>query len=152
MQKFDLVVIGGGINGTGVARDAAGRGLSVLLCEKDDLAQATSSSSTKLIHGGLRYLEFFHFKLVRESLREREILLKSMPHIIWPLRFTLPHHKGLRPSWLLRLGLFIYDHMGGRKLLPPTKKINLKKHKSGIPLKDKFSIGFEYSESKISPL
>ena len=146
MQKFDLVVIGGGINGTGVARDAAGRGLSVLLCEKDDLAQATSSSSTKLIHGGLRYLEFFHFKLVRESLREREILLKSMPHIIWPLRFTLPHHKGLRPSWLLRLGLFIYDHMGGRKLLPPTKKINLKKHKSGIPLKDKFSIGFEYSD------
>ena len=146
MQKFDLVVIGGGINGTGVARDAAGRGLSVLLCEKDDLAQATSSSSTKLIHGGLRYLEFFHFKLVRESLREREILLKSMPHIIWPLRFTLPHHKGLRPSWLLRFGLFIYDHMGGRKLLPPTKKINLKKHKSGIPLKDKFSIGFEYSD------
>ena len=146
MQKFDLVVIGGGINGTGVARDAAGRGLSVLLCEKDDLAQATSSSSTKLIHGGLRYLEFFHFKLVRESLREREILLKSMPHIIWPLRFTLPHHKGLRPSWLLRLGLFIYDHMGGRKLLPPTKKINLKKHKTGIPLKDKFSIGFEYSD------
>ena len=146
MQKFDLVVIGGGINGTGVARDAAGRGLSVLLCEKDDLAQATSSSSTKLIHGGLRYLEFFHFKLVRESLREREILLKSMPHIIWPLRFTLPHHRGLRPSWLLRLGLFIYDHMGGRKLLPPTKKINLKKHKTGIPLKDKFSIGFEYSD------
>ena len=146
MQKFDLVVIGGGINGTGVARDAAGRGLSVLLCEKDDLAQATSSSSTKLIHGGLRYLEFFHFKLVRESLREREILLRSMPHIIWPLRFTLPHHRGLRPSWLLRLGLFIYDHMGGRKLLPPTKKINLKKHKTGIPLKDKFSIGFEYSD------
>ena len=146
MQKFDLVVIGGGINGTGVARDAAGRGLSVLLCEKDDLAQATSSSSTKLIHGGLRYLEFFHFKLVRESLREREILLRSMPHIIWPLRFTLPHHRGLRPSWLLRLGLFIYDHIGGRKLLPPTKKINLKKHKTGIPLKDKFSIGFEYSD------
>ena len=146
MQKFDLVVIGGGINGTGVARDAAGRGLSVLLCEKDDLAQATSSSSTKLIHGGLRYIEFFHFKLVRESLREREILLKSMPHIIWPLRFTLPHHRGLRPSWLLRLGLFIYDHMGGRKLLPPTKKINLKKHKTGIPLKDKFSTGFEYSD------
>ena len=115
MQEFDLVVIGGGINGAGVARDASGRGLSVLLCEKDDLAQATSSSSTKLIHGGLRYLEFFHFNLVRESLREREILLNSMPHIIWPLRFILPHHNGLRPAWLLRLGLFLYDHIGGRK-------------------------------------
>lgn len=146
MQKVDLLVIGGGINGSGVARDAAGRGLKVILCEKDDLAQATSSSSTKLIHGGLRYLEFLHFKLVRESLREREILLNSMPHIIWPLRFILPHHKGLRPIWLLRLGLFIYDHIGGRKLLPSTKTINLKKHLAGVPLKDKFSVGFEYSD------
>ena len=146
MQEFDLVVIGGGINGAGVARDASGRGLSVLLCEKDDLAQATSSSSTKLIHGGLRYLEFFHFNLVRESLREREILLNSMPHIIWPLRFILPHHNGLRPAWLLRLGLFLYDHIGGRKILPATKKINLKNHESGNPLKKNFSIAFEYSD------
>tara|TARA_B100000945_G_scaffold123892_2_gene98367 strand:- start:792 stop:2303 length:1512 start_codon:yes stop_codon:yes gene_type:complete len=146
MQEFDLVVIGGGINGAGVARDASGRGLSVLLCEKDDLAQATSSSSTKLIHGGLRYLEFFHFNLVRESLREREILLNSMPHIIWPLRFILPHHNGLRPAWLLRLGLFLYDHIGGRKLLPATKKINLKNHESGNPLKKNFSVAFEYSD------
>ena len=111
MEEFDLLIIGGGINGSGVARDAAGRGLKVLLCEKDDLAQATSSSSTKLIHGGLRYLENFDFKLVRESLVERETLLRSMPHIIWPLRFVLPHHSGLRPYWLIRLGLLFYDYL-----------------------------------------
>ena len=107
---YDILVIGGGINGCGIARDAAGRGLSVLLCEKDDLAQATSSASTKLFHGGLRYLEYYEFRLVREALIEREILLKAMPHISWPMRFVLPHHSGLRPSWLLRLGLFLYDH------------------------------------------
>ena len=122
---FDLVIIGGGVNGCGIARDAAGRGLSVLLCEQGDLAQATSSASTKLFHGGLRYLEFYEFRLVREALIEREVLLRAMPHISWPLRFILPHHKGLRPAWLLRLGLFIYDHLGGRKILPPTRTLDL---------------------------
>ena len=110
MGTFDLVVIGGGINGAGIARDAAGRGLKVLLCEKDDFAQHTSSSSSKLIHGGLRYLEYYDFKLVRHALNEREVLLRAAPHIIWPLRFILPHHKALRPRWLIRLGLFLYDH------------------------------------------
>ena len=117
--SYDLAVIGGGINGCGIARDAAGRGLSVWLCEKDDLAAGTSSASTKLIHGGLRYLEYYEFRLVREALIEREVLLRgSRPHIIWPLRFVLPHHAGMRPAWLLRLGLFLYDHLGGRKILP----------------------------------
>ena len=106
---FDVLVIGGGINGTGIARDAAGRGLKTLLCEKDDLAQHTSSSSTKLIHGGLRYLEHYDFLLVRKALMEREVLLKAAPHIIWPMRFVLPHHKELRPAWLIRMGLFMYD-------------------------------------------
>lgn len=146
MDEFDLLIIGGGINGSGVARDAAGRGLRVLLCEKDDLAQATSSSSTKLIHGGLRYLENFDFKLVRESLVERETLLKSMPHIIWPLRFILPHHSGLRPYWLIRLGLLFYDYLGSRKILKGTKSINLLEHKSGDALKNVFTKGFEYSD------
>ena len=146
MEEFDLLIIGGGINGSGVARDAAGRGLKVLLCEKDDLAQATSSSSTKLIHGGLRYLENFDFKLVRESLVERETLLRSMPHIIWPLRFVLPHHSGLRPYWLIRLGLLFYDYLGSRKLLEGTKSVNLLSHPSGAPLKDEFTKGFEYSD------
>jgi len=132
---YDILVIGGGINGCGIARDAAGRGLSVLLCEKDDLAQATSSASTKLFHGGLRYLEYYEFRLVREALIEREILLKAMPHISWPMRFVLPHHNGLRPSWLLRLGLFLYDHLGGRKILPPTETLNLRTHVAGKPLK-----------------
>src|SRR3546814_9818459 len=113
-EVLDLVVVGGGINGAGIARDAAGRGLSVLLCEKSDLASATSSASTKLIHGGLRYLEYYEFRLVREALIEREVLLRAAPHIIWPLRFVLPHNKGLRPAWLVRLGLFLYDHLGGR--------------------------------------
>ena len=122
----DILVIGGGINGTGIARDAAGRGLDVVLCEKDDLAQHTSSSSTKLIHGGLRYLEQYDFSLVRKALIEREILLRAAPHIIWPMRFVLPHHKELRPAWLIRLGLFIYDHLGGRKILPATTTLRRK--------------------------
>src|SRR5438105_5500394 len=122
---YDLAIIGGGINGCGIARDAAGRGLSVFLCDQGDLAGATSSSSTKLIHGGLRYLEYYEFRLVHEALAEREILLKAAPHIIRPLRFVLPHHKGLRPAWLIRLGLFFYDHLGGRKLLPPARRIHL---------------------------
>ncbi len=143
---FDLVVIGGGINGAGIARDAAGRGLSVLLVEKDDLAEHTSSASTKLIHGGLRYLEHYDFMLVRHALQEREVLLKAAPHIIWPLRFVLPHHKALRPKWLIRLGLFLYDHIGGRKLLPASHSLNLTKHVSGEALKGEFKSGFEYSD------
>ena len=122
---YDLAVIGGGINGCGIARDAAGRGASVVLFEQYDLASATSSASTKLIHGGLRYLEHYEFRLVREALIERERLWALAPHIIWPLRFVLPHHKGLRPAWLLRLGLFLYDHLGGRKKLPPTRTLDL---------------------------
>jgi len=145
-QFYDILIIGGGINGTAIARDAAGRGLKVLLCEKDDLASHTSSASTKLIHGGFRYLEYFEFKLVRESLIEREVLLRSAPHIIWPLRFILPYEKGLRPAWLLRLGLFLYDNMGGRKLLPPTKTINVhSSNRNGI-LKKHLGKGFEYSD------
>lgn len=145
-ESYDLLIIGGGINGTAIARDAAGRGLSVLLCEKDDLGNHTSSASTKLIHGGLRYLEYFEFRLVREALIEREVLLRSAPHIIWPLRFILPYEKNLRPAWLLRCGLFLYDHIGGRKLLPPTKTINV--HSSGREgiLKSRFEKGFEYSD------
>lgn len=143
---FDLVVIGGGINGAGIARDAAGRGLSVLLVEKDDLAEHTSSSSTKLIHGGLRYLEHYDFMLVRHALQEREVLLRAAPHIIWPLRFVLPHHKALRPKWLIRLGLFLYDHIGGRKLLPASHSLDLTQHVSGEALKNEFSSGFEYSD------
>ncbi len=143
---FDILVIGGGINGAGIARDAAGRGLKVLLCEKDDLASHTSSASTKLIHGGLRYLEHYDFALVRKALMEREVLLKAAPHIIWPMRFVMPHHKELRPAWLIRLGLFIYDHLGGRKLLPATK--TLKRASSTVfdPLKAVFKEGFEYSD------
>jgi len=142
----DLVVIGGGINGCGIARDAAGRGLSVFLCEQGDLASATSSSSTKLIHGGLRYLEHYEFRLVREALMEREVLLAMAPHIIWPLRFVLPHHAGLRPWWWLRLGLFVYDHLGGRRSLPATRSLNLRSDKAGRPLKDGYDRGFEYSD------
>jgi glycerol-3-phosphate dehydrogenase len=116
---YDLAIIGGGVNGCGIARDAAGRGASVVLFEQNDLASGTSSASTKLIHGGLRYLEHYEFRLVREALTEREVLWRLAPHIVWPLRFVLPHHAGLRPSWLLRIGLFLYDHLGGRRLLPP---------------------------------
>jgi glycerol-3-phosphate dehydrogenase len=143
---FDLAIIGGGINGCGIARDAAGRGLSVFLCEQNDLASGTSSASTKLIHGGLRYLEYYEFRLVREALREREVLLNAAPHIIWPLRFILPHHKGLRPAWLIRLGLFLYDNIGGRKILPGTSSVNLATDEAGIPLKGDFKKGFEYSD------
>jgi glycerol-3-phosphate dehydrogenase len=143
---YDIAVIGGGINGCGIARDAAGRGLSVFLCESQDLASGTSSASTKLIHGGLRYLEYYEFRLVRESLREREVLLNCAPHIIWPLRFILPHHKGLRPGWLIRLGLFLYDHIGGRKLLPGTSVIDLRRNIAGKPLKIDYSDAFEYSD------
>ena len=145
-EDLDILVIGGGINGASIARDAAGRGLNVVLCEKDDLAQHTSSSSTKLIHGGLRYLEHYDFLLVRHSLQEREVLLRSAPHIIWPLRFILPHHRSLRPYWLIRLGLFLYDHIGGRKLLPGSRSIDLRKHISGKALKPEYTRGFEYSD------
>ena len=143
---YDLFIIGGGINGAGIARDAAGRGLKVALCDKGDFASATSSASTKLIHGGLRYLEFYEFGLVRKALIERETLLKAAPHIIWPLRFVLPHNKGQRPVWMLRAGLFLYDHLGGRKILPPTRTLNLRKTMQGAPLKDAYRIGFEYSD------
>lgn len=145
-MRVDLAIIGGGINGCGIARDAAGRGVSVYLCEQNDLASGTSSWSTKLIHGGLRYLEHYEFRLVREALIEREVLWKIAPHIIWPLRFVLPAHKGLRPSWLLRLGLFLYDHLGGRKLLPPTKTLDLARDEAGKALKPGTRVGFEYSD------
>lgn len=143
---YDLLIIGGGINGAGIARDAAGRGLKVLLCEKDDLASHTSSASTKLIHGGLRYLEHYDFALVRKALMEREVLLQAAPHIIWPLRFVLPHHKEMRPAWLIRLGLFLYDHLGGRKLLPATKTLTRKNSDVFEPLRAEFTKGFEYSD------
>ena len=143
---YDLAIIGGGINGCGIARDAAGRGLKVFLCEATDLASGTSSASTKLIHGGLRYLEHREFRLVREALMEREVLWGIAPHIVWPLRFVLPHHRALRPKWLLRLGLFLYDHLGGRKLLPPTRTVRLRDDPAGAPLKPAFTTGFEYSD------
>ena len=145
-MMYDLFVIGGGVNGCGIARDAAGRGLKVFLAEQGDLASGTSSASTKLIHGGLRYLEHYEFRLVREALIEREVLLKAAPHIIWPLRFVLPHHKGLRPRPLIRLGLFLYDHLGGRKILPPTRSIDLHSDVTGEPLKPEFAYAYEYSD------
>ena len=165
----DLFVIGGGINGTGIARDAAGRGLSVTLAEKGDLASATSSASTKLFHGGLRYLEYFEIDLVRKALHERETLLAAMPHISWPMRFVIPYHasmrfdsetpasklvatvfpwlKGRRPSWMIRVGLLAYDRLGGRKILPGTKTLDLKTDVAGRPLKPKFERAFEYSDA-----
>ena len=143
---FDIAIIGGGVNGCGIARDAAGRGWSVYLCEKDDLASSTSSASSKLIHGGLRYLEHFEFRLVREALIEREVLWRIAPHIVWPLRFVLPHHTDLRPAWLLRIGLFLYDHLGGRRLLPPTRTLRLADDPAGEPLKPQYTLGFEYSD------
>jgi glycerol-3-phosphate dehydrogenase len=164
----DLFIIGGGINGCGIARDAAGRGLSVALAEMNDLASATSSASTKLFHGGLRYLEYFEFRLVHEALVEREILLQAMPHISWPMRFVLPYHrdmrfesdtptsrllsrimpwmKGRRPAWLIRLGLFLYDNMGGRKVLPPTRTVDLSHDPAGRPLQARFAKAYEYSD------
>ena len=166
--RFDLLIIGGGINGCGIARDAAGRGLSVALAEMNDIGSATSSASTKLFHGGLRYLEYFEFRLVRESLIERETLLKAMPHISWPMRFVLPYHKSMtfdattpttkllgvvmpwlkggRPAWLIRLGLFLYDTLGGRDMLPGTARLNLRNTSEGAPLDAKFEQAFEYSD------
>ena len=167
-ETFDLFIIGGGINGCGIARDAAGRGVSVCLAEMSDLGGATSSASTKLFHGGLRYLEYFEIGLVRHALAERETLLKAMPHISWPMRFVLPYHhsmrfeestpmsrilntimpwmKGRRPAWLIRFGLFLYDHLGGRKILPGATTIQLESSPEGRPLKSKFQRGYEYSD------
>ncbi len=165
---IDLFIVGGGVNGCGIARDAAGRGLSVALAEQGDVAQATSSASTKLFHGGLRYLEYFEFRLVREALKERETLLVAMPHISWPLRFVLPYSpdmrfendtptsqlfarfmpwmKGRRPAWLIRLGLFLYDTMGGRKILPATRTLDLRNDQAGLPLQRRFERAYEYSD------
>lgn len=165
---LDLFIIGGGINGCGIARDAAGRGLNVGLAEMNDLASATSSASTKLFHGGLRYLEYFEFRLVREALIEREVLLRAMPHISWPMRFVLPLSpdmrfaadtptskllgrvmpwmRGRRPAWLIRLGLFLYDHLGGRRILPGTARLDLRRDPAGAPLQDRFAMAYEYSD------
>ncbi|MFZ2102903.1 MAG: glycerol-3-phosphate dehydrogenase [Oricola sp.] len=165
---YDLIIIGGGINGCGIARDAAGRGLSVVVAEMNDLASATSSASTKLFHGGLRYLEYFEIRLVREALVEREVLLRAMPHISWPMRFVLPYHdamrfdtetpaskvlnavmpwmKGRRPAWMIRLGLFLYDHLGGRDILPGTSTLDLSTAPEGEPLKSEFHKAYEYSD------
>ena len=143
---FDIAIIGGGVNGCGVARDAAGRGLSVVLFEKSDLAGATSSASTKLIHGGLRYLEQYAFRLVGEALNERAVLMKMAPHLVHPLRFILPHHKGLRPPWMLRIGLFLYDHLGNRGGLPAAQSLDLTAVPEGRPLKPQFKKGFAYSD------
>ena len=142
----DLLIVGGGINGAGIARDAAGRGLSVVLCEKDDLAAHTSSASTKLIHGGLRYLEYYEFGLVRKSLQERELLLDAAPHIMWPLRFVLPHAPHLRPAWMIRAGLFLYDHLARRRRLPGSEGLDLRRHEAGRPLKPGWSKAFAYSD------
>ncbi|HEY0567060.1 MAG TPA: glycerol-3-phosphate dehydrogenase, partial [Xanthobacteraceae bacterium] len=145
-RPYDLAIIGGGVNGTGIARDAAGRGASVILFEQSDLASGTSSASTKLIHGGLRYLEHREFRLVRESLAEREVLWRLAPHIIWPLRFVLPSDEGVRPRWLVRLGLFLYDHIGGRERLPATKSLDLTRDPAGQPLNPRLKRAFEYSD------
>jgi glycerol-3-phosphate dehydrogenase len=145
-QHFDVLVVGGGINGTGIARDAAGRALKVLLCEQDDLASHTSSASTKLIHGGLRYLEGFHFGLVRKALQEREVLLASAPHIMWPLRFVMPHDAHLRPQWMIRTGLFLYDNLAKRDHLAASASLNLRKHPAGTPLESQYTRGFIYSD------
>ena len=141
-----MLVVGGGVNGAGIARDAAGRGLKVVLCEKDDLAQGTSSRSGKLVHGGLRYLEYHEFRLVREALIEREVLLRAAPHIIWPMRFVLPHSPEQRPAWLVRLGLFLYDHLGGRKILPATRALDLRRAPEGRPVRAAYGKAFEYSD------
>ncbi|MBL8894398.1 MAG: glycerol-3-phosphate dehydrogenase [Rhizobiales bacterium] len=146
LGQVDLIVIGGGINGAGIARDAAGRGLSVITCEKGDLGEGTSSRSGKLIHGGLRYLEYYEFRLVREALIEREVILRAAPHIVWPMRFVLPHSPEQRPAWLVRLGLFLYDHLGGRKELPGSRRIDLRAAPEGQPLKNDYKLAFEYSD------
>lgn len=147
MELYDIAVIGGGINGAGIARDAAGRGLKVLLAEQNDFASATSSASTKLIHGGLRYLEYYEFRLVSESLAEREVMLRIAPHIIWPLEFVLPHEKHLRPAWMIRAGLFLYDHIGGRTSLPKSRSIRLAPEGHGAGLKPAFTRGFAYYDA-----
>ncbi|MFM0293623.1 MULTISPECIES: glycerol-3-phosphate dehydrogenase [Paraburkholderia] len=149
-SRYDLLVVGGGINGAGIARDAAGRGLSVLLCEQDDLAAHTSSASTKLIHGGLRYLEYREFGLVRKALQERETLLRAAPHIMWPLRFVMPHMPDLRPAWLIRAGLFLYDHLAKRELLPGSRGIVMRNHPAGVPLVDSIKRGFVYSDGWVN--
>ncbi|MFM8467724.1 MAG: glycerol-3-phosphate dehydrogenase [Oxalobacteraceae bacterium] len=142
----DLLIVGGGVNGAGIARDAAGRGLSVVLCDKDDLAAHTSSASTKLIHGGLRYLEHHEFGLVRKALIEREVLLRSAPHIMWPMRFVMPHDQGQRPAWMIRAGMLVYDFLAKREILPGSGSIDLRVHAAGEPLKPEFTKGFIYSD------
>jgi len=142
----DVLVVGGGINGAGIARDLAGRGLRVVLCEKEDLAQHTSSASTKLVHGGLRYLEYYEFALVKKALAEREVLLRSAPHIMRPLRFVMPHDPSMRPVWMIRIGLFLYDHLARRELLPGSTTVNLRAHPAGAPLQRRFTKGFVYSD------
>lgn len=142
----DVLVVGGGINGAGIARDLAGRGWRVVLVEQDDLAAHTSSSSTKLIHGGLRYLEYYEFSLVRKALQEREVLLKSAPHIMWPLRFVMPHDPSMRPAWLIRMGIFLYDHLARREVLPGSRGVDLRHHPAGAPLQPRFTRGFVYSD------
>jgi glycerol-3-phosphate dehydrogenase len=146
MGQYDLAVIGGGINGCGIARDAAGRGLSVVLVEQGDLASATSSASTKLIHGGLRYLENFNFRLVRESLQERERLLALAPHLVHPARFVMPHVEGMRAAWKLRAGFKLYNWIGGHSSLPGTRVLDLADDPAGVPLKSGFGLGFEFSD------
>ncbi|HEY4747492.1 MAG TPA: glycerol-3-phosphate dehydrogenase, partial [Steroidobacteraceae bacterium] len=146
--SYDLLVVGGGINGVGIARDAAGRGLRVLLCEQDDLAAHTSSASTKLIHGGLRYLEELRFCLVRKALREREVLLGAAPHIMRPLRFIMPHAAHLRPAWMIRAGLFLYDHLAARARLAGSASVDLRTHIAGEPLKEGYRRGFVYSDGQ----
>ena len=148
-QAFDLAVIGGGVNGCGIARDAAGRGASVVLFEQDDLGGGTSSRSTKLIHGGLRYLEHYEFRLVQDALKERDVLWRLAPHIVAPARFVLPHHRGMRPRWLLRLGLFLYDRIGGRRQLPATRTLDLTRDVAGEALKDGYRHAFEYSDCRV---
>lgn len=145
--NYDLCIIGGGINGAGIARDAAGRGVRTILFEQGDLGHATSSSSTKLIHGGLRYLEFYEFGLVRSALKERNIILKIAPHIVKPMSFVLPHNKKLRPKWMIRMGLYLYDHLARRAPgLKRSKQVRLRRHKLGEPLKKQFGSGFIYSD------
>lgn len=142
----DVLIVGGGINGTGIARELSGRGMKVMLCEQDDLASHTSSASTKLIHGGLRYLEHFEFGLVRKALSERELLLRSAPHIMRPLRFVMAHDPAMRPAWMIRLGLFLYDHLARREVLPGSRSVDLRRHPAGAPLKPQYTRGFVYSD------
>jgi glycerol-3-phosphate dehydrogenase len=148
-RRVDLLIIGGGVNGAGIARDAAGRGLSVMLCEQGDLAGATSSASSKLVHGGLRYLEYYEFRFVREALREREVLLGIAPHAVWPARFILPHEKGLRPAVVIEAGLFLYDWLAPRKRLDRSRRLDLRTAKEGAPLKDHITTGFAYSDCRV---